>query len=93
MRTPIFAVDWEKVHQKDSKARFTRLAMCVNDLLAQGAEPMLFLDYFATGKLHVEAAAQVLLEPVTPFFIRVSIGKEHFEFACHARLLSRPSFR
>ena len=34
--------------------------MCVNDLLAQGAEPLLFLDYFATGKLDVEAAARVV---------------------------------
>src|ERR1700760_4396318 len=36
------------------------VAMCVNDLLAQGAEPLLFLDYFATGKLDVEAAATVV---------------------------------
>ena len=34
--------------------------MCVNDLLAQGAEPLLFLDYFATGKLDVAAAARVV---------------------------------
>ena len=36
------------------------VAMCVNDLLAQGAEPLLFLDYFATGKLDVDAAATVV---------------------------------
>src|SRR5665213_2281438 len=36
------------------------VAMCANDLLAQGAEPLLFLDYFATGKLDVEAATRVV---------------------------------
>ncbi len=36
------------------------VAMCVNDLLAQGAEPLLFLDYFATGKLDVAAATTVV---------------------------------
>jgi len=36
------------------------VAMCVNDLLAQGAEPLLFLDYYATGKLDVEIGAEVV---------------------------------
>ncbi|MGG7567982.1 phosphoribosylformylglycinamidine cyclo-ligase [Rhodovulum sp. DZ06] len=36
------------------------VAMCVNDLVCQGAEPLFFLDYFATGKLSVDEAATVV---------------------------------
>ncbi|MEM8845433.1 MAG: phosphoribosylformylglycinamidine cyclo-ligase, partial [Pseudomonadota bacterium] len=36
------------------------VAMCVNDVIVQGAEPLFFLDYFATGKLDVNASASVV---------------------------------
>ncbi len=46
--------------QKHDTIGIDLVAMCVNDLIVQGAEPLLFLDYYATGKLDVDIAASVV---------------------------------
>jgi phosphoribosylformylglycinamidine cyclo-ligase len=69
MRSPVFVTSTDGVGTKlriafeldrHDTVGIDLVAMNVNDVLALGAEPLVFLDYFATGRLDVDRAAQVI---------------------------------
>ena len=46
--------------QKHNTIGIDLVAMCVNDILAEGAQPLFFLDYYATGKLDLKKSKEIL---------------------------------